>query len=198
MSAKPPMQDEPLQSNIGDQQEEPAAESLEDPCDDSPGTKKSDTEPSAEELLAVEKDRALRFQAEMENLRGRTSREIAEQRRFGSLPLVRDLLPVLDNVERAIEAAENNTELNTDMDGLLEGFKLVRQQLLTILEQHHCKPIEATGQPFDPQFHEAILQQPSDETPKDHVLMQSQVGYRMHDRVVRASQVIVSSGSSED
>ncbi len=205
MSAKSQMQDDHLQSDLGKELDESAkaraatdapleqqADLLEETSDDSP-----DAECSAKELLAASKDRELRLQAEMENLRGRTSREVAQQRRYGALPLVRDLLPVLDNVERAIDAAEKDAEQNTDTGGLLEGFQLVRQQLLAILEQHHCKPIEATGEPFDPQFHEAILQRPSDDMPKDHVLMQSQVGYRMHDRVVRASQVIVSSGPSE-
>lgn len=140
--------------------------------------------------LATEKDRVLRLQAEMENLRSRTAREVNEERRYAALPIVRDLLPVVDNIDRAIEAAEQSGEATP----LLEGFKLVRQQVLTILEQHHCKTIPAVGEPFDPQVHEAILQQPSDEQPANHVLQETQTGYQLHDRVVRASQVIVSTG----
>jgi molecular chaperone GrpE len=196
---------------------------------------REEADPSCGELaaqLAQEKDRALRLQAEMENLRGRTSREIAEERRYGSLPLVRDLLPVVDNIDRALQSTEdqNGTEADdplrekqeTDVgsaairqtaggstvndtndaagdqsrvqESLLEGFKLVRQQLLSLLDQHHCHPIEAEGQLFDPQFHEAILQQPSDDHPAGTVLMVTQTGYIMHDRVVRAPQVIVSAG----
>ena len=188
----------------------------------------ADAETSTTELaaqLAHDKDRMLRLQADMENLRGRTSREIAEERRYGSLPLVRDLLPVVDNIDRAIQATEdqNGSDLDgpkpgesdvdaglstvvqtdgdradgdqgCDQDGLLEGFKLVRQQLLTLLEQYHCHPIEAEGQPFDPKFHQAILQQPSDDHPAGNVMMVTQTGYIMHDRVVRAPQVIVSTG----
>jgi molecular chaperone GrpE len=143
--------------------------------------------------LATERDRVLRLQAEMENLRSRTAREINEERRYAPLAIVRGLLPVVDNIDRAIEAAEQTG----DAGSLLEGFKLVRQQLMTVLEQHHCKPIPSVGQPFDPQVHEAILQQPSDEQPANHVLIETQAGYQMHDRVVRASQVIISTGPAE-
>ena len=107
------------------------------------------------ELLA-QRERYLRLQAEMENLRARTAREIADHQRFAAMGLIRDLLPAVDNIERAIEAAEKAGDSTT----LLEGFKLVRQQLLATLEQHHCRPIEALGAVFDPQFHAAIAQQP--------------------------------------
>jgi molecular chaperone GrpE len=140
--------------------------------------------------LAAANDRLLRLQAEMQNLRNRTSREIADERRYAALPFVRELLPVVDNIDRAIEAAEKAGEA----DNLLEGFRLVRQQLETILAQHHCEPIEAAGQPFDPDFHAAILQQPSAEVPAGHVMMVTQQGFKLHDRVVRPAQVIVSSG----
>jgi molecular chaperone GrpE len=103
---------------------------------------------------------------------------------------MRDLLPVVDNIERAIEAAEKQG----DSESLLAGFKLVHQQLLNVLSQHNCVKIEAQGQPFDPQFHAAILQQPSDKIPAHHVLLVAQAGYKLHDRVVRPAQVIISTG----
>jgi molecular chaperone GrpE len=104
--------------------------------------------------------------------------------------LIRDLLPVVDNIDRAIEAASKSNEATS----LLEGFKLVRQQLITVLMQHNCTQIEALGKPFDPQFHAAIMQQPSDEVPANHVLLVAQAGYKLHDRVVRPAQVIISTG----
>jgi molecular chaperone GrpE len=149
----------------------------------------SDTDQLAAELAAAN-DRALRLQAEMQNLRNRTSREVAEERRYAALPVLRDLLPVVDNIERAIEAAENAGEA----ENLLEGFRLVRQQLTTVLSQHHCEQVAAEGEPFDPNFHEAILQQPSADVPAGHVMQVTQTGYKLHDRVVRPAQVIVSSG----
>jgi molecular chaperone GrpE len=134
-------------------------------------------------------DRVLRLQAELENLRKRTAREIAEQRRYASQPLMRDLLPVLDNIQRAIEAAEKAP----DTGGLLDGFRLVDQQLKTVLTQHHCLAIDALNQPFDPHLHEAIQQQPSGDHEPGIILDVIQVGYQLYDRVIRPTQVIVSS-----
>jgi molecular chaperone GrpE len=145
---------------------------------------------AVEAELAAERDRNLRLRAELENVRSRSSREIAENLKYASLPLVRDLLPVLDNVDRALEAATKAGESGP----LVEGFRLVRQQLINVLSQHNFREIPAQGEPFDPQFHAAILQQPSDEVPANHVMMVTQPGYQVHDRVVRPSQVIVSSG----
>jgi len=141
--------------------------------------------------LAECQDRLLRMQAEMENLRRRTAREIADERRYAALPMVRDLLEVLDNVDRAIEAGENTP----DSVSLLEGFRLVGKQLRSVLEKHEVKPIAAEGEPFDPNRHEAILQQPSDQ-PKGTVVLVTQGGYQLHGRVVRPSQVIVSAGEA--
>ncbi len=140
--------------------------------------------------LAAANDRALRLQAEMQNLRSRTSREIADERRYAAMPVLRDLLPVLDNIDRAIEAAAKAGE----SENLLAGFRLVKQQLDTILVRHQCEPIKAEGESFDPNIHEAILHQPSATVPADHVVMVTQPGYKLHDRVVRPAQVIVSSG----
>jgi molecular chaperone GrpE len=174
----------------------PKDERMEDNTEDALDAAMADVEgfdensPDLSAELAAEKDRILRLQAEMENLRTRTSREISDNARYAALPLMRDLLPVVDNIERAIEAAEKQG----DSESLLAGFKLVHQQLLNALAQHNCVRIEAQGQPFDPQFHAAILQQPSDEIPANHVLLVAQAGYKLYDRVVRPAQVIISTG----
>lgn len=139
--------------------------------------------------LAAERDRNLRLRAELENVRSRTSRELIEAARYAALPIVRDLLPVLDNIDRATEAAQKSGEQGP----LVEGIRLVRQQLVNVLDQHNVKEIDATGT-FDPQFHAAILHQPSDQVPADHITLVTQPGYQLHDRVVRPAQVIVSSG----
>ena len=162
-------------------------EAAEPTLDEALGT--SDQRNLVEELAAAH-DRALRIHAEMQNLRDRTSREVAEERRYAALPIIRDLLPVVDNIDRALEAAEKADEA----ENLLAGFRLVRQQLVTILDQHHCVPIEAEGKPFDPNYHAAILHQPSADEPAGTITMVTQTGYKLHDRVVRPSQVIVSSG----
>jgi len=143
--------------------------------------------------LAAEKDRVLRLHAEMENLRNRTAREVLNERRYASLPLIRDLLPAIDNMNRALETAPQSEEAAR----MIEGFDLVRQLLVSILKQHQCEEIKALGEPFDPEVHEAILQQPSDETPANHIMQVTEVGYQLHDRVVRPAKVIVSSGPAD-
>jgi len=139
------------------------------------------------------RDRILRLQAELENLRKRTRREMAEQIRYACLPLIRDLLPVMDNIVRAIEAAGNSGEEK----GLLDGVKMVQQHLQTALTDHHCTEIESLHKPFDPHLHQAISQQPSAEFPPGTVLAVPQTGYQLHDRIVRPSQVIVSTAPPE-
>jgi len=135
------------------------------------------------------KDRSLRAQAELENYRKRAARQMEEERRYASLPLLADLLPVWDNTVRAIEAAEKTP----DVAKLLEGFKIVAGQLERVLAAHHCTRIQALHEPFDPHRHQAISQQPSAEYPPNTVLLVAQEGFLFHDRVVRPSQVIVAS-----
>lgn len=134
------------------------------------------------------KDRALRAQAEFDNYRKRMRKEMDDERRYAQLPLLSDLLPVLDNVQRAIQAAEKSP----DAGGLLAGFKMVAQQLESVLARHHCTRIDALHKPFDPHLHAAIMQQPSDEYPANTVVQVAQDGYQLHDRVLRPAQVIVS------
>jgi molecular chaperone GrpE len=138
--------------------------------------------------LEAAKDRVLRSQAELENYRKRAAREIEDNRRYAELPLMRDLLPVVDNIERAIDAADKSK----DVAVLLEGMKLVARQFEEVFAQHHCKRIGALHLPFDPHLHHAISQQPTGEFPPNTVVLVTQPGFQLHDRVVRPSQVIVS------
>ena len=153
------------------------------------------TEPTAaSEIELLRKDleeagnRVLRAQAELENYRKRARRELDEERRFANVPLVRDLLPVMDNVQRAIAAAEKTP----NAANLLDGFRMVSQAFDSALSRHHVQRIDALHQPFDPAYHEAISQQPSAEHPPNTVIMIVQDGFTLHDRVVRPAQVIVS------
>jgi molecular chaperone GrpE len=138
-------------------------------------------------------DRALRSQAELENFRKRARREMETERRYAALPLLDDLLSVVDNLQRAIEASMQNSNAR----GLRDGVKMVAEQLTAVLAKHHCEAIEALGQPFDPHLHEALGQMPSDDFPAGNVCQQMRVGYRLHDRVVRPSQVFISSGPAD-
>jgi molecular chaperone GrpE len=150
---------------------------------------------SLEEQLAAtrherdeSRDRFLRAQAELENYRRRTQRELAEERRYAALPIVRDLLPVIDNFQRALDAARNS-ERAAD---LIEGLEMVIRQLEETLSRHGTTPIAADGEPFDPNLHEAVQQRPSADRPPMTVLQELERGYVLHDRVVRPSKVIVS------
>lgn len=140
-----------------------------------------------EELNAA-KDRALRAQAELDNYRKRARKEMEDERRYAQLPLLSDLLPVMDNVERAIQAAEKQS----GSDSFLAGFKMVAEQLEGVLARHQCRRIEALHQPFDPHLHAAVMLQPSSDYPANTVVQVTQEGYQLHDRVIRPAQVIVS------
>jgi molecular chaperone GrpE len=133
-------------------------------------------------------DRFLRAQAELENYKRRTQRELAEQRLYAALPVVRDLLPVIDNFQRALDAARNSEQAAD----LVEGLELVIRQLGETLSRHGTTPISAVGQPFDPNLHEAVQQIPDPDHPPMTVLRELERGYVLHDRVVRPTKVIVS------
>ncbi len=144
---------------------------------------------SAEELRQTE-ERLLRVQAELENYRKRAQRELDDFRRFREIDLLRDLLPVLDNVQRAIDAASRTA----DVEGLLSGFRMTAQQVEKVLADHGCKPIPTDGQAFDPAVHDAILEQPAPGTAPGTIVGTAVRGYTLHDRVVRPAQVIVAKG----
>ncbi len=144
------------------------------------------------EELQVARDQVLRTHAEFDNTRKRWQRERDEDRQYAAVPLLADLLQVWDNIARAIEAAEKSP----DPSGLLAGFKMVAQQLTAVLEKHHCQEIPAIGNPFDPRLHEALLQQPSDKHPANTVSQVVRAGFKLHDRVIRPAQVIVSTGAA--
>ncbi len=137
--------------------------------------------------------RLLRMQADTENLRRRIQREQDEARRFQSLGLLRDLLPGLDGLDRAMASAEQTG----DLQNLLNGIRMVSQQFRDILKAHAAEPIEALGKPFDPNLHEALTQMPSADHAPMTVLQVVEMGYRLHDRVVRPARVIVSCAPPE-
>lgn len=133
----------------------------------------------------------LRAQAELENYRKRARKELEDELRYSNMPLLRDLLPVVDNIGRGIAAAEK-AEQTPESAKLLEGIQLVARQLDDVLARHGVQKIAAAGEHFDPNLHQAILQQPTNEVPPQTVVGVAQEGYQLHDRVVRPSQVIVS------
>jgi len=146
--------------------------------------------------LAAEKDalqdRALRLRAEFDNYRKRTARELEQARTQAAEKLLQDLLPVLDHLELALAHA-------TDEHGeFAKGVRLTATQFADALSKAGVTPIVATGERFDPELHEALAQQPSDEHPADTVVMEYQRGYRLGERVLRHARVVVSSGPGGD
>jgi molecular chaperone GrpE len=144
---------------------------------------------NAEEDLKNTYDRLLRVSAEFENFKKRTNREMEDFRKYANEALVSALLPAVDNLERAVESSKEGV---SDPRCLLEGVCLTLSELIKILEKFHVKAIDAIGEPFDPSFHQAILQQPSDEHPENTVLQEMQKGYMIHNRLLRPSMVVVS------
>ena len=157
--------------------------------DGAQGTERSEIERLQTELADAQ-ERVLRAQAEMENFRRRTRRDREDERKFATQSLLTDLLPVMDNIERAIDAANQAG----DGSGLLQGFQMVHHLLLEVLQKHDCPRIGAVGDLFDPIVHEAIAEESSDEYEKGVVTRVNLFGYKLHDRMIRPAQVVVSSG----
>lgn len=136
-------------------------------------------------------DQALRTAAELDTAKRRARQEIDDARKYASEKLISDLLPVVDNFTRALDAAEQNPSV----DALKEGVAATHRQLIDALERVGLTRIEALNQPFDPNVHEAIMQVEPGEGQEPHqVVEELRAGYKLHDRVVRPSLVKVTSG----
>lgn len=144
----------------------------------------ADLEKERDEL----RDLVQRTRAEFENYQKRFQREVAQERRYAHLPFALELLPVLDNFERATAAAKQAGETGP----LVQGVGMIRGQFLDVLRRHGIIPIEALHQPFDPNLHQAVMQQPSAEHPPNTVVQVLEQGFRIHDRVLRPASVVVS------
>jgi molecular chaperone GrpE len=138
-----------------------------------------------EQQPEVEDDRLLRLAADFENYKKRAARERSEYIALANERLVAELLPILDDLERALAAAEQHEEAQLE-----DGVRLVHRSLAALLERHGVTPIETDGK-FDPHVHEALLSQPSEEAESGSVLDVVQKGYKLGDRVVRPARVIV-------
>ncbi len=143
-----------------------------------------------EQELAAAKDRTLRVAADLENFRKRALKDREEAHHFGHQNLVKDLLPSVDNLQRAVDHARKSGEESAS--GLLEGVELVLRELHSVLSKHGVTPIEALGQPFDPALHEAMAQVPDGSQPPGTVVEVFQRGYQLRARLLRPARVVVS------
>lgn len=150
--------------------------------------KKGDGIAELKEQLGLEKERTLRLSAEFENYKKRKQREIDDFKRFANEAVFKQMLTVVDNLERAITSAEESS----DDTNLLEGVKLTLKEILKLLETFSVKPVEAENQPFDPNFHQAVTQEENNDLPENTVTTVLQKGYLLHDRLIRPAMVVVS------
>jgi molecular chaperone GrpE len=136
-----------------------------------------------------EKENAIRTAAEYENARKRALRDADLEKKYASAKLVLDLLNALDNLDRAIEAAQKSGETSS----LVQGVSATQLQVLDVLKRHGILQIDCLGKPFDPNLHQAVSMQPSPDQPANTVLTVLQKGFMLHDRVLRPATVIVTS-----
>lgn len=142
------------------------------------------------------KDKLLRTLAEMENLRRRTEREVADARTYGIANFARDVVTVADNMDRALKALDDELREKADasIKALLDGVELTERELLKALEKNGIKKIEPQGEKFDPNFHQAMYEVPDASVPSGHVVQVVQPGYVIGERVLRPALVGVSKG----
>ncbi len=154
------------------------------------GAEMDDSTASLQADLDRFRDLALRSQADFENYRKRHAREKEDAIKYANSSLLERLLPIVDNFELGLAAARAEGENSP----VFSGMSLVFKQLTDFLAENGLQPIEAVGQKFDPNLHEAIAHQPSANVPEEYVINQTRRGYRFKDRLLRPSSVVVSSG----
>lgn len=156
--------------------------------------------PSEVETLQAEvaslKDRLLRTMADMENMRRRTEREIADSRVYGATNFARDMLSVVDNLHRGIESLSDDLRNSDDvaLKSFIEGVQLTEADFLSRLTRHGVKKLDPKGQKFDPNMHEALFEVPDESMPSGTVAQVVEAGYTIGDRVLRPAKVGVSRG----
>jgi|SRR5919201_2981474 molecular chaperone GrpE len=175
---------------------------MDDTSPDSPRT--GDAEATIDDLrreVADKQDRLLRALAEADNIRRRAQRERDDYVRYANESLIRDLIPILDNFDRAIEAARAGGKAGGDgkaAGGLLEGVELIQREFLKILERAGVTRYSAVGQVFDPKHHEAVARVVSTQQPPDTVVAETLPGYMLNGRVLRPALVAVAGAPDED
>lgn len=148
----------------------------------------------AEEDAKAFHDRLLRATAEFDNYKKRSERELAEFRKFANERLIKELLPVMDNLERAMESS---TDDNVN-SGLIQGVEMTLKEIYKVLEKFNLKLLESEGKTFDPNFHQAVLQQETDDFPENTVIKVMQKGYILYDRLIRPAMVVVSKAKTKN
>src|SRR5207248_3724127 len=149
--------------------------------------------------LAEARDKMLRTLAEMENLRQRTRREVADAKMYGITGFARDILDIADNLQRALDAvpAEDRKTADPGLQAFIEGVELTERSLLNTLEKNGVKKFDPSGEKFDPNFQQAMYEVPDPSVPSGTVVQVVQAGYMIGDRVLRPALVGVSKGGAK-
>ncbi|KUJ82553.1 nucleotide exchange factor GrpE [Microbulbifer flavimaris] len=148
---------------------------------------------SLQEQIDIQRDTVLRSQAEAQNARRRAEQDIDRARKYATEKLLQDLLPVVDNMERALASIDQGDEANK---AVIEGIELTRKSFLDTLAKNGVEEVDPTGEPFDPELHQAMTQVPNGDVEPNTVLEVFQKGYRLHGRLVRPAMVVVSKALS--
>jgi molecular chaperone GrpE len=149
--------------------------------------------------VADAKDRALRTLAEMENLRKRTMKEVADARSYGITAFARDVLDIADNLQRALDAVpvEAREAADPGLKALIEGVELTEKSLLKTLEKNGVQKLDPLGEKFDPNFHQAMYEVPDSSVPSGTVVQVVQGGYKIGERILRPALVAVTKGGAK-
>ncbi len=139
-------------------------------------------------------DRFLRVSAEFENYKKRSAREMDDLRKYANQFLIVEMLAVVDNLERALNSSNGNSSNDKCM---ADGVNLTLKEILKVFEKFNVKPIESIGQSFDPNFHQAMMQEETDDYPENTVITELQKGYMIHDRLLRPSMVVVAASKAK-
>ena len=140
-------------------------------------------------------DRFLRVSAEFENYKKRSAREMDDLRKYANQFLIVEMLAVVDNLERALNSSNGNSSNDKCM---ADGVNLTLKEILKVFEKFNVKPIESIGQSFDPNFHQAMMQEETDDYPENTVITELQKGYMIHDRLLRPSMVVVAASKAKN
>lgn len=163
-----------------------------DPGSEQPAASESGAEAqlaAAQEEIAQLKDQLLRTQADAQNARRRAEKDVESAHKYALEKFSAELLPIIDNLERALESTDTSTP---EMQAVVEGIELTHKSFLDVLAKFSIKQLDPLGEPFDPQYHEAMSMVPAPDAEPNSVLNVVQKGYTLHGRLIRAAMVVVS------
>ena len=195
LSSQDEMSPEDVYKQILDMRDDASGEPDQEAVDASVEGEEPDDSGSASAPESELKEKYLRALADLENLRKRQQRNTIEMRKYGHETAIRELLPVFDNLERAVAAAGDVDE-ESELGKFIAGTAMIMQQFVTALDRVGVKKVDAVGQKFDPQLHEAVQELPSPDQEPNTIVHELEKGYQLYDRLIRPAKVVVSKAAA--